>query len=79
MAITIGKRIFAGLWFMTAAGLVIAPLFILTADFANIKSFFWTWLSPLLISVLVGSFFGAGILDAQKTKNGGLPLCEDFS
>lgn len=69
MAITIGKRISAGLWFMAATGFVIVPLFILTADFTNIGSFFWTWLSPFLIGALVGSFLGAGILEAQKTKN----------
>lgn len=69
MAISIGKRILAGFWFLTAAGLMLAPLFILTGNFANNKNFFWTWLSPLLISALVGSFLGAGILDTQRTKN----------
>jgi hypothetical protein len=70
MAMPLGKRILAGFWFLTAAGLMLVPLFILTGDFANNKSFFWTWLSPLLISAVVGSLLGAGILDAQKNRNG---------
>ena len=74
MAITIKQRAFAGLWFMAAAALLIAPIilpFAMSAEASphSLDYFIWFLLSPLLITGLVGSLLGASILDTQSTRS----------
>jgi hypothetical protein len=72
MAITLKRRVFAGLWFMAAAAPLIVPIFTSSAGDPSLfqYSFIWLLLAPLLISGLVGSLLGAAILDAQRVRSG---------
>ena len=80
MAITIKQRAYAGMWFM-AAGIV--PVLYVSSLFLSFPSGFsgeqnsldvefalWFMIIPLLITGMMGSLFGASILDTQKVRSG---------
>jgi len=74
MAITLKQRAYAGMWFMAAA---LIPLLFIIGNFLLVASeshtlevVIWFMIIPLLISGLLGSLIGAGILDPFKVTSG---------
>ncbi|HVG35391.1 MAG TPA: hypothetical protein VM911_20155 [Pyrinomonadaceae bacterium] len=74
MAITLKQRAYAGMWFMAAA--LIPLLFIiwnflfLASESHTLELVIWFMIAPLLISGLLGSLVGAGILNPYKVTSG---------
>jgi hypothetical protein len=73
MAITLKRRAYAGMWFM-AAGLVPflyrLPDLLPTALSSLTLELVGFILVPVLVTGLIGSLLGAGILDPYKVRNG---------
>jgi hypothetical protein len=79
MAITIKQRAYAGMWFM-AAGII--PVLYVTSLFRSFTDFsgnrnsldvgfaFWFMIVPLFVTGMIGSLFGASILDLRKVRSG---------